>query len=169
MEDGFAWFMYGDSLRVLGRTSEAIVAIKKTLGLAPAGGLPDMHILLGKAYHDSGKFNEAEKCYAKAAEKDTDSSRGWLWIFRGINLAKLEKFEEATKCYSRALELEYNQDEAYLNLGYVSRAMGKYEEAADAFKKSLSITPDYPEAQEALESLEGFRETLAFIGQCEGT
>jgi tetratricopeptide (TPR) repeat protein len=166
-EDGFAWFMYGKSLRALGRSSEAIVAIKNTLGYAPENSLPDMHILLGVIYHDSGQFDEAERWYALAAEGDTDSERGWLWIFRGINFAKMENFSEATQCFSHALDIDYNQDEAYLNLAQAFMAMRKYPDAVDALEKALSLSPNYKEVREALDSLEGVREACEFVRQIE--
>ncbi|MBN2295634.1 MAG: tetratricopeptide repeat protein [Pirellulales bacterium] len=164
-EDGYAWFIYGDSLRIIGRNSEALVALKNALDLAPADRLPDVHILLGITCEDSGRQEEAEHWYAMAAECNVDPERGWLWIFRGVNFARMEQFEEAAQCYLHAIELDYNKDEAYLNLGYVLRAQGKYSEAAEALEKALSLTPDYPEAREVLDSLGGIQEAVAFTHQ----
>jgi tetratricopeptide (TPR) repeat protein len=155
--------MYGDALRILGRTSEGIIALKNSLKNAPKKNLPDLYTRLGLAYRDCGKFLEAEEWFAAAAESDLDEERGWLWIFRGANFARQEKFDEAIECHLYALNLDCDRDEAYLNLGYVLRAQGKYEEAVDAFHKALSLTPDYPEAKEGLHSLEGISEILEKI------
>lgn len=159
-EDGYAWFIHGDSLRQMGRSSEAIVALEKAMETAPDDRLSDVQIQLGMIYMKMGRFDEAERWFAAAVECDPDGERGWCWIFRGGNFASWEKFEQALECHRRAVELGYNEDEAYLNIGCVLRAQGKYEDAADAFRKALSLTPDYPKAEEALQTLEGIQEAL---------
>ena len=89
------------------------------------------------------------------------STRGWLWIFRGANLARWGKLKAAHRCYRTALTLECARDEAYLNLGYIYRAEGRYGEAIRCFQRALAIDPEYQLAQSALLSLEGFDELSA--------
>jgi tetratricopeptide (TPR) repeat protein len=38
----------------------------------------------------------------------------------------------------------------YYNIGIVSGKLGKYQEEVEAYKKTLSVKPDYPGAQNAL-------------------
>ncbi|HBO44759.1 MAG TPA: hypothetical protein DD670_12685 [Planctomycetaceae bacterium] len=162
-EDGYAWFVYGDVLRRMGLSLEAIAAFGKAIEFAPDDSLADVHIQMGKTCNSIGEFAEAERHYAAATKHDPGFERGWLWIFRGCNLARSGEFARALSCYLKAVEIGYNVKEAYLNIGYALRAQGNYDSAADAFRKAMSLTPDCKEAKEGLLSLEGVEKACSMV------
>ncbi|MGN6369453.1 MAG: tetratricopeptide repeat protein [Phycisphaerae bacterium] len=161
--DGYMWFRLGEALRVIGLNNEAEHALNTALELAPEKR-PWILAQYGKLCADAGRRAEAELAYAEACQHPETSGRGWLWIMRGANLAADTQLSPAEKCHRHALTFhdEYvDRDEAFLNLGYVLRAQGRYAEASDAFKSALAITPDDTDAAEALHSLDGIKEALA--------
>ncbi len=165
--DAFMWYRFGDALRVIGLNHEAEHALNTALELEPKRR-PFVLTRLGRIYADAGRRAEAEAAFAEACEFPENSGLGWLWIFRGANLAAATQLVAAEKCHRHALTFDdknVDRDEAFLNLGYVLRAQGRYTEAAEAFKSALHITPDYKEATEALHSLEGLSEALAKVKQ----
>jgi tetratricopeptide (TPR) repeat protein len=58
----------------------------------------------------------------------------------------------ATRCKEGCI------DEAFLNLGFVLRALERYSEARKCFQRALEIDPKYKEAKEALADIEGVME-----------
>src|SRR5262249_5106813 len=82
---------------------------------------PLVQTRLAMLYDDWGNHELAEEYWEKACA--ANGAPGWAWIMRGANLAALGKFEEAEACHRKATTLDdCDQDEAYLNLGYVIRA-----------------------------------------------
>ncbi len=155
-DDGFMWYTFGDSLRIIGLKDEAERALNTALALCPE---KRAWILtrLARLYDDAGRHAEAEAAYAEACTDSEFGTFGWLWIMRGGNLAAATQLTAAEKCHRHALTFNdehVSRDEAFLNLGNVLRAMGRYNEAADAYQSALEITPDYTECLEALDSLE---------------
>ena len=156
----YAWYLYGDALRVVGRFEEAIKALKKALPKAPIHFRGYVCARIGMAYEGSYSPGLAEKWFQRATEKE-HCDQGWAWVFRGGLLARVGKLSEALCAYREALKQKnVDKDEVHLNIGYALRAMGQYGEACKHFKKALRITPDYPEARSALEGLKGIQQTV---------
>ena len=155
----YAWLMYGDSLRVLGRYKEALPALKKGLELAPPEQKGFVCARIGMLCASSGSLTEAEQWYDLAMQSQ-EETLGWMWIFRGTNFAKMCEFGGALECFHESLKKDdVDKEESYLNIGCVLRAMGKYSEAIEAFQKALEIDPHYCEAQSALKGLQGIQDT----------
>ncbi len=153
-EHGQAWLLYGDSLRVIGRSSEAMPVLLKALEMAPE---KEKSSIYGKIAFLCQKYRsptEAEKWYDSATNCEIEAI-DWLWMFKGANLAVLEKYEDSLKCFNKIISIKNSEltDEAYLNIGLVFRAMGKYEDSAEALGKALELNPDYEEAKLALDGL----------------
>ena len=165
--DAVMWFRLGDALRVIGLNHEAEHALNTALELEPKKR-PFILTRLGRLFAHAGRMAEAEAAYAEACEDPENAGFGWLWILRGCNLAAATQLVAAEKCHRHALTLDeenVDRDEAFLNLGYVLRAQGRYADATEAFKSTLQITPDDKDAAKALHSLEGLAEALAKVKQ----
>jgi tetratricopeptide (TPR) repeat protein len=167
--DGYMWYIFGDALRIIGLNDEAERALNTALELCPEkrGWILTR---LARLQNSAGRYAEAENSYAQACTDPKFADVGWLWIMRGANLASATQLRAAEHCHRRALTFHdehVDRDEAYLNLGYVLRAQGRYAEAADAFQNALEITPDDSEALEARASLVGIDEALAKGKQLE--
>jgi tetratricopeptide (TPR) repeat protein len=164
-DDAFMWFLFGDSLRVVGQPEQAESALRRALELAPERR---SHICkaLAALFNECGRFAEAEKLYAELCLDPDFTNFGWLWMMRGTNLAAAGELPAAEACHRKALTFDdehLDRDEAYLNLGYVLRAQGCHAEAQGAFLNALVITPDHPEAIRAIDSLKGIEDSLTKV------
>ncbi len=165
---GGAWWRYGDALRILGRRNESLAALKQAFDKAPSAyqGHIAAHIAMLLKIHVSPL--EAKTWFQTATELAGEGAEGWMWIFRGSNLATLNEFEDAIRCFEVVIHNEMDDsDEALLNLGLVYRAMGEYGKAAEHFRQALAVSPGYQEAEEALSALTGIAETLNRIREGE--
>ncbi len=167
-DDAYAWFLYGDSLRIVGRGADAHKALLMAEKHATADQLPSIHARLGMLCKDQGRHAEAEQWFDKATDSDEGRKSSWIWILRGSNLAVVEEFERALDCYRRAAVLEGDREEAYYNLGLVLTAQGKYLEASKALERALQLVPEYPEARAALKSLKGVAEAIQLAKHVPG-
>ncbi len=165
-KDGPAWFHFGDLVREIGLKDEAERALHLALEFSP----PERHgwiwSRLGLLHHEAGRYPQAEHFYNLACNDAEFKQYGGTWILRGANLAQANDLDTAEKYHRRALTFsdEYvDRDEAYLNLGYVLRAQGRYAESADAFQSALEITPDYAEALEAANTMRGVEDAMAKV------
>lgn len=159
--DAFAWFVYGDALRVIGLAYEAERALLRAHDLAPTRWQCVLQLAMLK--QEAGEHASAEAYFRELCE-DADAMRqGYIWIMRGANLTHLNQLDDALTCHRRALAAAENasRDEALLNIGLILRAKGQYAEARDAFCQALAITPEYEEAQSALNSLTGIDEAVS--------
>ena len=164
-QDSYAWFLFGDALRVIGLSDEAERALLKAVELSPG---PDwvLQMTLAHLYKDNGNHVEAEKWFELAAEDDAAAEQAWFWVLRGSNLASHGQFKQAEKCFRQAVALQDdNRDEAYLNLGYVLRSQGRYFEARRQFQQALELNPDYALADRALQSIDGIEKAISLARQ----
>lgn len=72
------------------------------------------------------------------------------WIFLGVCLSAQGRLIEARDAYLRGTQCEGDPDEAWLNVGYIARALGELEDAREAASRALAICPRYPEAETLL-------------------
>ena len=157
---GRAWFLYGECLRIVGRSQEAMEALLKALEWAPEQTKPNVLGRIGFLCRQHRSPAEAEKWFKLATEK-SQKPPGWAWILRGANLAIMGEYEKALDCHQEALNFEdIDRDEVFLNMGLVLRAMKRYHEAILAFQEAPKLNPTYQEAQWNLEGLLDIEETL---------
>jgi len=154
-DDGYPCYAYGEILRLVGDQSESYKCLQHSLALAPTEYHGMINIRLAQIEHRLGQFRKAELHYEFACKCEEESRESWLWVLRGGNLAVAGSFELAESYHRHAIALDDTNDEAHLNLGYVLRALRRYEEAAESFRRVLSLDPNNPDALTGLKTLEG--------------
>jgi tetratricopeptide (TPR) repeat protein len=159
--DSYAWFLFGDSLRVMGLFDEAERALLQAVELTATADWV-LQLTLAHLYKDCGNHVEAERWFELAAADCAATGQAWFWVLRGANLTSHGQFTQAETCFRQAIDLQDdNRDEAHLNLGYALRAQGKYLEARRQFRHALDLNPDYTLAERALAGLEGIDKAVA--------
>ena len=156
---GYAWFVYGDALRVLGLVHEAERALVRSQELCPTQPWPRLR--LGMVKEQLGHRDAAEQDYAAVADHAGVAAAGWFWIVRGTNLASLNQLAPAEACHRTALGCgDVDRGEAYLCLGAVLRAGGRYAEAEVAYARAASAGAAQ-DARAALAEMAGVAEAIA--------
>jgi tetratricopeptide (TPR) repeat protein len=87
---------------------------------------------------ESQSFEDTMKFLLQVLQHDPKNPR--LYYFMGRTHHALGKFSDAIAAYDRALQLNLRKDEAkeaYLGMGMLLRATGKYKEANEIFKEAL--------------------------------
>lgn len=110
------------------------------------GDLPQLHIVIGRAYRQSGLLAEAANEFKKAIALDSHFPRAHYYL--GITYLLDEgqsKLEEALQEFR--IELEANPDEFFANyyLGVVYVYQRKWELAITALEKAVTIEPRNPD------------------------
>ena len=152
-EHGPAWMLVGIALVGLARYEEAEQAFSKAIERCPPG---KQHWPLGAMGHlflESGDHDQAAEWYRKAIEADPEEAS--FHVFLGSLRAKQGRFQEAEEEHRAAIECPKGRiDEAYLNLGYVLRALDRYSDAAECFREAIRLDPEYRLARRALRDVE---------------
>lgn len=97
----------------------------------------------GNNNYEKGKFDEAEKEYKKALEKNNSSLKGTFNMADA--LYKQGKYPEAAGLFESITNRKTSSDtlsKAYHNLGNSLLRQRKYEESVNAYKKALKNNPD---------------------------
>lgn len=152
-DDWLVWFDLGSALWGLARYRASLRALRKARELCHERNEYFVHTETGHLYKRWGKYRAAARCYARAIAARPDDATGY--IYRGAALARLGELRQAEAMHRAATQCSAGCiDEAYLNLGLVLRGQGRSGEAAECFRKALELTPDYPEASDALADVE---------------
>ncbi|HEX4795580.1 MAG TPA: tetratricopeptide repeat protein [Humisphaera sp.] len=151
-EFGTAWHSLGFELTDISRFDEAEAALRKALSLKTQGHYFVMTDL-GQLFRRKGDFATARQCFDRAIEYKPDDAHAYIYC--GGMLARLGEFAEAEAMHRRATQCSDGCiDEAHHNLGLVLRAVERYPEALECFKRALEIDPYYDDAKEAMEDVE---------------
>lgn len=102
----------------------------------------------GNKNYEKGQFDEAEKNYKKALEKNNNSLKGTYNLADA--LYKQGKYAEAAGLFESITNRKISSDtlaKAYHNLGNSLLRQKKYEESINAYKKALKNSPDDDETR----------------------
>ena len=102
----------------------------------------------GNKDYERGKYDDAEKNYKKAVEKNSNSLKGTFNMADA--LYKQGRFAEAGGLFESITNRKTTSDtlsKAYHNLGNSLLRQKKYEESVDAYKKALKNNPDDDETR----------------------
>ena len=148
-----ALMIYGVALSSLARHAEASVVFEHALRIAPPEEYRRIYQELGHLHCACGELREAEDAYRRAiATAPQDASP---YIYLGAMFARMGRLEEAEALHRDATQcIDGCRDEAWLNLGFVLRAQGRYLEALECFRQVLSLDPDDANAAAAVADLE---------------
>jgi tetratricopeptide (TPR) repeat protein/TolB-like protein/tRNA A-37 threonylcarbamoyl transferase component Bud32 len=122
-----------------GKTSEAIVELKRGLQIAPNSD--EGYVRLGNAYAQGGQKDEAIAAYKKAIEVNP-----YYWanhLVLGNEYSSVGENDKAVEEFKRVTELDPENVRGWDNLGTAYSRLGKYEESIGAYQKSLQLDPTY--------------------------
>ena len=152
-KDWVVWLYYADALCDMARHTEALAALRRAIRLCPPKRLHLVYYRFGKVHKHRGAFRVAERWYRRAV--DVSPSDATYRIFLGAFLARAGRLQEAEAVHRRAIRCKKGCiDEAFLNLGFVLRALERYSDARKCFQRALVIDPKYKAAREALSDVE---------------
>lgn len=131
----------GICLRNLGKLDEAIQAFQTVLQKEPKH--PRANHELMKIYNRRYDQYELKSAYGKALKAINAQLElvpdAYYYIERGLLYMDNFNMELALADYQKALELEPENIYAYNNIGFVYQSQGKFREAIEQFKKSISL------------------------------
>ena len=126
------------SLRlVTGNAAEAELAYRRALAIVPES--PDALIGLAAALADAGKAVEAERTFERAIAAQPRYAASHVEY--GSFLFRQGRARDAIAPWQRATVLEPDSPSAFNNLGVAYLYAGNFEQAAEAFSRSLAIEP----------------------------
>lgn len=130
------------------RISVALVILILLMGHTAKGQPDKKYIRQGNRSYEKSKFSESEILYRKATDKNKNYPDA---VFNtGDALYKQNKFEEAGKQFlenAGMYEDPLKKSAAMFNLGNSLLKSEKLEESIEAYKGSLKLNPDSPEAK----------------------
>lgn len=136
--DGFAWKALGTALQKLGRSDEALVALRKAAELFPDDA--EVHSNLGLALQRQGRLVDAEAVLRRAI---AINPRHFMALNNlGITLQSQGRLIEAETILRRAFELDPNHAMALSNLGVTLRDQGKLVEAEGLLRRAMTMAPE---------------------------
>jgi Flp pilus assembly protein TadD len=151
---------YADARYNLGKRSfemnqwdDAITNLTVAVRLTPEATFqPEVWRELGLAYAKQDRFHEAEGAFLKLLRLQPGNADAYGWL--GNALAAQKDLTNAIACYLTELKINPVDFRAEYNVGYALKQLGMREEAAEHFRKALSIKPDYGMALEGLSALQ---------------
>lgn len=81
-------------------------------------------------------------------------NRGMLLVDLGYDVSGIEDCKTARKFYLELIEKQPLDQKIWLNLGYINKKLGNFNEAENSFKKILHISPTHLNARESLSRLQ---------------
>jgi len=84
-----------------------------------------------------------------------DKGTYWTYDVMGAIFHRLGDDVQAEKLFKAAIALDPENAQAYFELGYAYKDMGRYEDATAMFRKALEYRPVFPEMNEQIQLLQG--------------
>ena len=152
-KDPMSHFNLGAYLQNRDRLEEAIAQYQTSIGLtSDAGLLASAYANLGAAYRELSDDARARESFEQALQYNPSQFNAYFGL--GILEEKQGRLEEAINDYSRSIDLQPTSD-GCVRLGHALAAAGRITEAREAYAQALRITPELPEAVQALDRLSG--------------
>jgi arylsulfatase A-like enzyme/Tfp pilus assembly protein PilF len=140
----------GQVLRKLGRLGDSARAYRAAVALAPKDAL--LRVELGELLRDSGDTAEAIASLREGVALDPE--QGSFWNSLGMVLGAKGDLAEAEKAFAEALRCGGPEAQQYAyNRGLALLRLGRRDEAAALFRKSLELDPRFEPARARLAEL----------------
>ncbi len=108
--------------------------IRKDIGISPKD-IERHHNNLGNSFYDSKRYEEAEREYRKAIQKNPNNTGAHYNL--GILLCDLGSCEEAEREYREVIRINPNNTGAHNNLGLLLKDLERFEEAEREYRKAI--------------------------------
>src|SRR4030095_6444789 len=110
---------------------------------------PKVDGTLAACLFESGRYDEAEKAYAKLVKEKPDD--GSLRTSYAGALGALGRYDDALKEIDAAIKLEPLNPEAYHNRAVIHERRGELNAAVPDYRTALRYNPTYEPSRAALE------------------
>ena len=127
----------GAAYLTTGKTTEAIVVLKRALELAPNSD--HAHRQLARALLEGGRQKEAIAMYRKAVEINP-----FYWENHnalGTASLRLGDYDGAIAAFKKVVEIEPDNGDGWNNLGATYLQTARFEESIPVFQKALALLP----------------------------
>jgi predicted TPR repeat methyltransferase len=135
-----AWCHRAIVLNDIGRHADAAASADQALAARP--GYADALQALGNALQALERFSEAVAAYDRALAGAAPERRAEIWCARGAALKKSGKLAQALDSYEHALLIRPDYAMAEHYRANVLRALGRREEAIDAYRRARGLGAD---------------------------
>lgn len=122
----------------LGRREEAVVELKYALAVKPNYGTG--WLTLGQLYEQSGRTNDAERCYSAALTNRVNQADDLAAL--AFFCMRRQWFGPAATNFSAAIELNPSDPGLRLEAGRAFVALGRHEEAVRHYSAAVELAPD---------------------------
>jgi tetratricopeptide (TPR) repeat protein len=122
---------------------EGIAHLKKAIGLHDQ--YPQAYTMLGTAYNQQGKWNDAQTALQEAIQLDPKEADAYFQL--GATLNKEKDYAGAEKALKQGFELVPEPAEAaapHYELAFCLFFQGRWQEAEPQAAKTIAAQPDYP-------------------------
>jgi protein O-mannosyl-transferase len=134
------------------RSQEAIAQYKIAVGLTSDSGLlAQTYANLGAAYRALGDDESAQHNFEQSLRLNPDQFNAWLGL--GALAEKQGKIDLAISNFSHSIEAQPTA-QGYFELGNALAQAGRSPQAVEAYQQALKISPDFADAQHALDTLQ---------------
>ena len=133
----------GASLDLQGRSEEALAAFRRAIALDPLEG--EAHRDLNALLYRMGKKDVFLASYDEAVKGlpvSRTTERGALLMQKAGFLVDAERFEEARDCFAQVAAISPGSAGPQNGLAAAYAGLGRLEEAAEAYEKSIRLQPD---------------------------
>ncbi len=155
-EFGQVWKILGSALIDLARYEDAEAALLRAIAFCPLNRLWVPRSEMGRLRALRGDYDGAEFWFRQAIEAAPERAEPRVDL--GGLLARSGRLAEAEAVlYAAVWCREGCQDEAWLNLGLVLRALDRLDQAVESFETALKLNPKHRGARRALRDV---RQTL---------
>jgi Flp pilus assembly protein TadD len=141
----------GIYLQKHGQIRDAVTQYETAVGLtSDPAFLAQTYANLGAANRALGNDTEAHHDFEQSLRFNPNQFNAWLGL--GLLAQEQGKLDEAISALSRSVELQLSA-QGYLELGRTLAQAGRVPEALNAYQQALQISPDFVDAQQALNAL----------------
>lgn len=136
------YFERGREMVLAGKVEQGLPALEKAVVLHPK--FFDAHLLLGTAYMDLGRWEQAERSLQSARAVKAGAAPPLFAL--GEVYRRQKKYEEAERVLQEGLKLDDKSPQGHLALGRVYWEQNDLAKAGPSVGRALKLKPDYAEA-----------------------